>query len=418
VEISNMDFYAQLSAILSEHAQVRVNGKQYSERSITVAGDTLRAGFRLLHKTGHKLENPRNIADKHIHILCNEWYRLKRKPKTIQTNLSQFRIFCGWIGKKGMVKDIHHYLPEVPRSELRVGTVAQVSKSLSEMGIDVAEIMAKATELDWRFGLMLQAQLAFGLRRMEALQMQPWKNDKGDKFAAHKTKGGRPRDVDIETPDQRFVMDLIKSKVGKTDHLGWSVRTNGKPASLKYSKRRYNHLMERLGITRALAHVTGHGLRAQFAENAALLRGLIPVTLGGTGGQMDREALDLTRVQVSEQLGHSRKGITTAYYGTFGRNTKPDGPEHAKLTIEAGLQTISVAELPAIPQERQSDCVHLCNELMAIGIFDDPRKVQVLWTHYSRRRAVEWLPPVAASNLASLQAAATSIARAAGGPSA
>jgi len=36
-----------------------------------------------------------------------------------------------------MVKDIHHYLPDVPREILRVRTVAIRSKSLSENGIDV-----------------------------------------------------------------------------------------------------------------------------------------------------------------------------------------------------------------------------------------------------------------------------------------
>lgn len=413
-----MDLFAELNNILSEHQQVRVNGQQYSERSMSAAKESLRASFRLLLTTGHALENPRNIGERHIHVLCREWYNLDRKPKTIQGNLSQLRIFCGWIGKKGLVKDIYSYLPDVPRGQLRVNTVARMSKSWAEMGIDVAAKVRESMDMDWRFGFMLMAQVAFGLRRMEVLQMQPWKNDKGDKFAAYKTKGGRPRDVDIDTPVQRAVLDMIKEKIGKTETLGWSTRTNGKPASLKYSKRRYNHLMERIGITREISEVTGHGLRAQFAENAALLRGLIPMTLGGTGGQMERDNLDLTRLQISEQLGHSRKSITTAYYGSFGRETRLDDPDRAKQAIESGLQSISAAQLLSIPHERQSDCAYLGAELMAIGVYDDPRRVQALWHHHSRRHAIDWLPPVTGSNLASLEAAALSLMRASGGSSA
>ena len=58
-------------------------------------------------------------------------------PKTMQVALSHLRIFAGWVGKKNMVKDIHHYLPDVPREKLKVRTVAKRSKSWSENGIDV-----------------------------------------------------------------------------------------------------------------------------------------------------------------------------------------------------------------------------------------------------------------------------------------
>jgi integrase len=403
-----------LNIILAAHAHTRVNGKAASERTVQAAGEALRAIFRLLVKLGYRLGDPRNLSEKHIKALCDEWYRLNRSPKTIQGYLSQLRIFCGWIGKKGLVKDVYYYLPEVSKDDLRVKTVADQSKSWAEMGIDVGAKAAEATALDWRFGLMIMAQVAFGLRRMEVLQMQPWKNDKGDKFAAYATKGGRPRDIDIDTPVQRAVMDLIKSKIGKKDYLGWPTKTDGSAGSLQYSKRRYNYLMEKIGINKVVAEVTGHGLRAQFAENAALLRELIPPTLGGTPGQMPREDLDLTRLQVSELLGHSRKSITGAYYGSFGRETTLDGPRRAKEVIEPCLATIAADQLRAIADDRLTQCVCLNAELMAIQIYDDPRKVQVLWEHHSRRHGVDWIPPTSGSNLAALEAAAASILRAAG----
>jgi integrase len=408
-----MELIALLNIILATHAHTRVNGKVASERTVQAAGEALRAIFRLLVKLGYRLEDPRNLGEKHIKALCVEWYRLNRSPKTIQGYLSQLRIFCGWIGKNGLVKDIYHYLPEAPKSELRVKTVAEHSKSWAEMGVDVEAKAAAATALDWRFGLMIMAQIAFGLRRMEVLQMQPWKNDKGDKFAAYKTKGGRPRDINIDTPAQRAVMDLIKSRIGKKDYLGWPTKQDGSAGSLQYSKRRYNYLMEQIGINKVMAQVTGHGLRAQYAENAALLKGLIPPTLGGTPGQMPRDDLDLMRLQVSEQLGHSRISITGAYYGTFGREAALDGPGRAKDAIEPCLATIAADQLRPIAADRLTQCACLNAELMAIQVYDDPRKIQVLWEHHSRRYGVDWIAPAAGSNLAALEAAATSILRAA-----
>lgn len=400
-----MEIIALLNVILAVHAHTRVNGKVASERTTQAAGEALRAIFRLLVKLGYRLEDPRNISEKHIKVLCAEWYRLNRSPKTIQGYLSQLRTFCGWIGKKGLVKDVYYYLPHVPKEDLRVKTVAEKSKSWAEVGIDVAAKTAEATSLDWRFGLMIMAQVAFGLRRMEVLQMQPWKNDKGNKFAAYATKGGRPRDIDIDTAVQRAVLDLIKSKISKKDYLGWPTKADGSAGSLKYSKRRYNYLMEKLGINKVMAEVTGHGLRAQFAENAALLRDLIPPTLGGTSGQMPREDLDLARLQVSEQLGHSRISITGAYYGSFGRESELDSPGRAKEVIERCFAVIGSDRMHPIVNDRLADCVHLNAELTAIHVYDDPRKVQVLWEHHSRRHGVEWLSVTSGSNLAALEAA-------------
>ena len=414
INMGYVGLIALLNIILAEYAYTRVNGEKASNRTTEAAGQALRTIFRLLVKLGYRLEDPRNISEKHIKALCAEWHRLNRSPKTIQGYLSHLRIFCGWIGKKGLVKDVYFYLPQVPKEDLRVPTGTKRSKSWAEVGIDVGAKVAEAMVLDWRFGLMIMAQVAFGLRLFEVLQMQPWKCDKGDKFAAYETKGGRPRDIDIDTPVQRAVMDFIKSKIGKKEYLGWLVQTDGSAASLKYSRRRYNYLMVKIGINKAMAEVTGHGLRAQFAENAALLRDLIPATLGGTPGQMPREDLDLTRLQVSELLGHSRKSITGAYYGSFGRETKLDSPGRAKEVIERCLTMIGADRMHPIANDRLTQCVCLNAELMAIQVYDDPRKIQVLWEHHSRRHGVEWIPPTSGSNLAALEAAAISLLRAAG----
>jgi integrase len=401
---------AKLNEILSKHAGTRVNGAVASQRSITAAGDSLHKSFATLPSLGFRLQRPENISEKHIEALCKDMHERGLAPKTMQGHLSHLRIFCGWIGKPNMVKDIYHYLPDAPRELLRVKTVAERSKSWSENGVDVVATIRQADTLDWRFGLMLRLQLAFGLRRMEVIQAIPWKNDHGDKFAAYATKGGRPRDIYIDAEAQRKVLDDVKSHLKKSETLGWPTRPDGSPSDLAYSIRKYARLLPEIGISRRQSLVTGHGLRAQYAENAALIASLIPVTLGGTSGQMEKDELNLQRAKVSESLGHSRLSITPAYYGSFGRSSKPDSPDRTKLAIDAARPAIPVEKVRDIPPERMKDCILLTTELMTAHVLVDPRITQALWEHHSSRHCTDWLTP-GKNNLAALEAAANHFAR-------
>lgn len=401
----------QLDALLQKHAGTRVNGGVASDRTSEAAGDSIKASFSRLSKMGFRLQNPENLAEKHIEALCKYWHENNYKPKTIQGHLSHLRIFCRWIGKGDMVKDAAHYLPQVPKAELRVKTNAEASKSWAANGIDVADKVREADAIDWRFGLMLRMAVAFGLRRMEVIQCIPWKVDRGDKFAAYKTKGGRPRDIYIETAEQRKILDEVKAVLKKNERLGWMTRNDGSKASLKYSLDKWNKMLAKIGITGASSSCTGHGLRAQYAENAALIASVIPPTLGGTGGQMSKEDLDLKRVQVSELLGHSRKSVTGAYYGSFGRDDSPDSPDRTKLAIAAAVPAIPAQKLKEVPKERMNDCIRLTAELITASACVDPSVTQALWEHHSSRHCTEWLAP-GPNNIAALEAAANHFASA------
>jgi integrase len=404
-----------VDAILDAHAYERVDGNVAADGTATQRGNAVRSAFRLLNAKGYKLEDPRNLSEKHIKVLCQAWKENGLTPKSMNVYLSSLRIFSTWIGKAGLVKDLPYYLPDVPKKELRAKTIATDSKSWAATGVDVCQKIMDADALDWRFGLMVRLQVAFGLRRIEVLRLQIWKVHHGDKLAVKYTKGGRPRDIYIDTDEQRNVVALVKSKIkGKDEHLGWKERKDGKPfersvkdASLKYSQGLYNRYMAKLGITKEMSKCTGHGLRAQFAENAALLKNLIPATLGGTGGQMPRGDIEVTRLQVSESLGHSRLSVTGAYFGSFGRDTTPDAPDRAAKVITAGLDMIDITSMGKIPAERLTDCMKLSNDLIQAHIYGaDVRKIEALWRAHSRRHATEWVEPSEASNLAALEVAA------------
>lgn len=400
----------QINAILGANASTRTNGRVASERTRAAIGEHIHACFNHLYKLGYKLQSPENLGDRHIAALCGFWHENKYSPKSIQSNLSYLRIFCRWMGKGNMVKSAPHYLPNVPKQELKVKTIADKSKSWAANGVDVLTKITEADAVDRRFGMMLRMALAFGLRAKEVIELCPWKHERIDRLSPEKTKNSRARDIFIDTQEQRIVLEYAKSMVKKNEHLGWIHRLDGRgAASLSYNMGRWYRALAKIGITKEDSLVTGHGLRAQYAENAALLMSVIPPTLGGTGGQMPKDDLDLKRAQVSELLGHSRISVTNAYYGTFGRNNSPDSPDRTKLAIDAGVRAIPAEILKEVPRDRLNDCTQLTGELATAGSYVDLRVVQALWEDHSRRHGVEWLTP-SEKNVAALETAANHLA--------
>ena len=402
---ANTKLMSSLNEILGRHAYVRENGRVASHATVTSRSECLKTSFNDLAKLGYKPEVASNLGHRHIEALVQHWHKNGIKIRTIQARLSVLRIFCGWIGKKGMAKEISSYLPNVPKEELVIRKAAVKSKSWSENGVDIVSKLAEADALDIKFGLMLRIQVAFGLRRMEVLQLKPHKSDEGDKLVIYQAKNGRPRDVHIDTPEQRAILDYVKEKTKKFSHLGWAETRRGKNATLKYNVCLYSRLMAELVISKMDAGVTGHGLRAQFAENAALILGLIPPTLGGGNNQMQSDDRDVLREKVSELLGHSRKSITSAYYGSFPRASQENNTTHAKIHIDNCVDALRKQTLSSISSERIDDCIYLMRELELIDVSVGMRETHKLWKLHSERNGVEWMNPLR-ENIAAMEAAA------------
>jgi len=240
-----------LNAILKEHATVRTNGRVASDRTTTSYGEVLHLAFETLTTLGYRIQKPENLSDAHVAALCQHWYSNGKKPSTIREYLSKLRIFAGWMGKKGLVKSLPAYLPHVDKDLLKVSKITADSKGWSEKGIDIAEKIREADAIDGRFGLMLRMMLTFGLRRKEVVHNRPWKADRGDKLSIYpgEAKGGRPRDIIFNTPEQRIVLDYVKSNVNKNESLGWTTNTRGEKATLQFNIGKYNRLMAKIGVT-------------------------------------------------------------------------------------------------------------------------------------------------------------------------
>jgi len=402
-----------LSSILSEQAFTRTNGRVASQRTTSSYGEVLRMCFDRLHDLNFAIENPRNLSEQHVRALCEYWYKEGKSASTMQEYLSKLRVFAGWINKKGMVKSLPTYLPKVSKDELKVSKIARESKSWSENGVNILEKIEQANALDARFGLMLRMMLAFGLRRKEVLHIRPWKADRGDKLVIYpgEAKGGRPRDILFDNAEQRVVLDQVKAKVGKAERLGWGTDRSGNSASLEYSIKRYNRLMAQIGITKLKDGVTGHGLRAQYAENAAIIANMIPATLGGTGGQKPKTTISIISAQLSELLGHSREDIRVSYCGSFGRGTVQDEADRCKAIITAGIHKLSDQLLLPVPTDRFNDCMQIVAELSAQDIEITAKQAHHLWHLHSLRMGHVWVKPRTGNSVA-MQTEALKINRA------
>lgn len=336
VEKSKLDrLLESADAVVNKHSGLRVNGKVSSLRTQEYSKQLMRETCRRLHSLGFYLTDVRGLGERHIEAIVKSWYLQKMSNKTVQNQFSRLKIFCGWLGKSEVINrpgvGVHPYLAgvadyaEITPDKLKVRTITEKSKSWSGNGIDVVTEINRARAEDSRFGAMLLMGLAFGLRKKEQLRITPWKADKGFALEIEKgvAKGGKLRTLPIEQgvygQFQRWCLDQAKKECLKRETLGWPHK------SYKQNENSYYHIARKLGFTKELLGVCMHGLRAEFAENMAMVRGLMPPSLGGSTSQMPKETRVAITDQISDLLGHDQEHTIGAYFSSFRLLPRSDG---------------------------------------------------------------------------------------------
>ncbi len=309
-------FKKSAADLVLTHGKRRLNGNVAADQTVMLTLKVAAAACERLWRLGYELRDIHNLEERHVRALIRDWYSSKHEPKTLQNDVSRLRQICRWIGKTSIIPQRNgaaHFLPEVDPKALRVKTDADRSKSWSENGVDVQAKILEADAIEIRFGAMLRLGLAFGLRRKEQLRIVPDKADAVTHLLIRDNvgKSGKDRDIPIIHPFQRIALEHAKRVAGKRRHLGWPGKT------IPQNLGKYAYHMRKIGITGLDTDCVGHGLRAEFAENMALLLGLVPPTLGGEADQMDRDAREAIQLKVSEALGHHRINVTGAYFGRF-----------------------------------------------------------------------------------------------------
>ena len=114
-----------LTSILDQHNQNQPEGLAIEQTSLERERILFRC-FRTLHTLGFKVENPMTIDNRRIKILVRHWIRIGYSLNAIEQNLSALRVFCSWLGKRGLVMPAANYKPGVGSRE-RLGASAAAS---------------------------------------------------------------------------------------------------------------------------------------------------------------------------------------------------------------------------------------------------------------------------------------------------
>lgn len=324
-------FWKELNQIINEHNGRNRRGNHASFETQAKRREVIHAAFRTLSRLGWCPKTCRNFRNKHMEKLGHYWE--EQGHKDIQTLISIMRTFANeWLGKPRMIGASVNYVKN-PESVAR-RYVTNQDKSWSGQGIDVLAKLEEVRTRDERVALILELELAFGLRLKEALLLRPKLADKTSYLAVTRgTKGGRDRTVQIENDNQRRVLERAKEFS--------SPRTGGLiPDGKKFVlyRRRIYYICTKVGITRANGLVP-HGLRHEYANE--VYRRETGQDSPVKGGQpVDRETDLKARHEIAEDLGHSRPCIAGCYVGTW-------HPVALEGSLQPQIHSQDAREIPA-----------------------------------------------------------------------
>ncbi|MEM9103856.1 MAG: phage integrase N-terminal domain-containing protein [Pseudomonadota bacterium] len=253
-----------------------------------------------LYDAGYQLEHICYIKQRHVRYLVQHWQTEQKSTATIKNRLSNLR----WLMRK-----INREVVVPSNTDLGIPKrvyLTNADKSYCLPDGDLDKITDRFVQLS------LRGQQLFGLRFEESLKLQPYIADGGDYLYIKNSwsKGGRERIIPILNEAQRAWLEECKAFVRyKQNSLI--------PQEVTYkSHRRYViHCCERAGIHKR------HGLRHQYTQQRyrSITGWDCPAKGGCPHRQLPRALKSLdraARLQVSQELGHSRiDGITSVYLG-------------------------------------------------------------------------------------------------------
>ena len=258
---------------------------------------TLTLASRQLREAGFRQMRAGSLKGKHVEVLLGRWQAEGLSAGTLKNRLAQLRWWAEKVGKAGLIPADNACLAIPDR---RFVTNEDKARQLGDS-------LERISDPYVRMSLALQQ--AFGLRREEAIKLQPGYADRGDHILLKGswTKGGRPRLVPITTPEQRAVLEQARRIAGTGSLI---------PAHKTYIQQRhmYDGQCKAAGLSRM------HGLRHHYAQSR--YQALTGWKAPAAGGPVARALTAAQRLQdsiarqtISRELGHERPEITAVYLG-------------------------------------------------------------------------------------------------------
>ena len=251
--------------------------------------------------------SPNDLKGRHVNKLLELWRKDGVSTGTIKNRMTTLRWWAKAVGNSGAIKEDNNTY----KIERRV-YVTNKNKSISLHDLDLSRI-------DQNIAQSLRLQDAFGLRREESMKFQPEyaldgqriENAKYIRLNGSWAKGGRPRTIPITNEKQRAEL---------RNAYALAVKNGG--SMIPQEKTYKTHLASFERVTSALGIGQTHGLRHGYAQTRYLeLMGFPCPAVGGYRELTEvEEAKDRDiRMQISEELGHSRINITSVYLGSWSK---------------------------------------------------------------------------------------------------
>ena len=291
----------------------RIPAAQGRSRPVSVATETkYMASIRLMISTlaeeNIRIHNLSELTRKHLLVAMRKW-EVTCSASTLQTRYSCLARLYTWLGKELPFKSLKETLLD-PSNGSRVYS-AVAPKAWDSKGVDMDQWAERVGEDCSYSAMYLRLARAFGLRVQEAAALKPHESDRGAYLEIlHGAKGGRGRSVPIVSAHQRQVIEDAKALADPKTGL-----LRPRKLTIKQARTRFYTLMAKHGLTKRVLGVTAHGLRHEYACAVYQEVAGVPAPVN-QGSKPSREVEMAARKVVTNNLGHGRTSVTTAYTGS------------------------------------------------------------------------------------------------------
>lgn len=323
--VKTRGFPARLETDLVRVLEANVAKPARSKRRKAIIGDKTQISriygivglFDDLRELGFHIQTVDNLRKDHVEALHGYWVTRGLSAGRIAGLNSHLRTLGAWLQKRNLVAPVAELVPGFHRP-----TVARVDKSWSAKALDIEAILVTVRECDKHgrvVAMQLELECVMGLRANEAWLLKPfpaWLEavNRAAVMVSDGTKGGRPRDLQLDLPMQLEVL-------GRACSFMKSAASSTIPAAfaLPQWSQHYYYVLRKAKIIKNQDKgglgVTGHGLRHEFLQGLyRRLTGHAPPIKGGLDVPVSEYRAAL-RV-VIEAAGHSDVGKTGAYLST------------------------------------------------------------------------------------------------------
>ncbi|WP_223478079.1 phage integrase N-terminal domain-containing protein [Oricola indica] len=250
-----------------------------------------------LNNLGYKLPSAKSLKPKHVSALVEKWKGGDLDDATIRNRLTWLRWWAEKVDK----------LSVIPKDNATFGVEARKHGDANR-----AQHLDPGKYRDLGCPYVKAAillQVAFGLRREEAMKFRPHIGIKKDSIFLKSswTKGGRPRLIPITTETQRKILAQIQKFAPNGSLI---------PANLSYAAqmKRFEYYTLKAGLRNT------HGFRHAYAQQRYQMLTGQPCPMAGGKRWKDmtedeRKADRAARRQISAELGHGRLEVTDTYLG-------------------------------------------------------------------------------------------------------